>query len=519
MSFEGYPFSGLKVFQITEGHESDAWDSIRGYSSNLGSWGVSLLRSGLDRHVKSVVVEPRYVCKDYRSLFSHFYSKKFVERSSFCNRLLFFSQPGVTIERAIFDAPSLADSFIGYSVIQPIQERCIGRTVVDPFKLGKNMESFFCLTAPSQIHLNGSEYTTNGYPYMSQSCEPTVCAHSALWGVCRYLCDAHRGYKELYPYDLIRMTGSQLGRRVPYRGMTYTDYSEILTAFGCHPVILKMRTQKKAPGGEPQVDWTLDKEQFHDLYAYIESGFPVLASFGGHVTAIIGHTPSKVFVGNHTPEYGAFYNSYCFLKQYVAVDDNRFPYVLLGYQGDNENYGQMFTPPSPSIDGIAAAVVPLPEKAFLPPKLARRLAYKFLDHTRIQQLINGVKERLKPQDPRQVARLFLTSATSFKARKKELSIDIEGGCIDPLLGAPIGIDLPHFIWVMEISFISEYLEGNAIGEVVLDASVSRSECQYIYMRIGNTILRGTGDLGCDPLKTLAGGRMKFPQYTHNLGER
>ena len=96
---------------------------------------------------------------------------------------------------------------------------------------------------------------------------------------------------------------------------------------------------------------------------------------------------------------------------------------------------------------------------------------------------------------------------------------VDGGIQDTLSGVAIDINLPHFIWVMEISFVSNYLRRYAIGEVVLDASVSSPECQYIYIRIGNSVLRGTGGVEDDPVKTLETGLMEFPQYTHNLGER
>ena len=97
------------------------------------------------------------------------------------------------------------------------------------------------------------------------------------------------------------------GRRVPYRGMTYSDYSEILSAFGCHPVIVRPKDTK-------QVNWTKDRSAFYDIYAYIESGFPVLTSFKGHVASIVGHTVATSFVGVHAPESGPFFNSYSFLS-------------------------------------------------------------------------------------------------------------------------------------------------------------------------------------------------------------
>lgn len=66
---------------------------------------------------------------------------------------------------------------------------------------------------------------------------------------------------------------------------------------------------------------------------------------------------------------------------------------------------------------------------------------------------------------------------------------------------------------MEISPLSLHKKGLCLGEVVLDASTSADECEYIYMRIGKTVFRGGQS------KTNSAGLMSFCQYTHNLGDR
>ena len=91
--------------------------------------------------------------------------------------------------------------------------------------------SFYVLRTGFKTHLGGPALTANGYPYMSQDGEATVCAHTALWGLCRFLSERYSFYREVYPYDLITMTTDTQGRSVPYHGMTYSDYSRILVGF------------------------------------------------------------------------------------------------------------------------------------------------------------------------------------------------------------------------------------------------------------------------------------------------
>ena len=502
-----YSESGLQSFTIEPGKEAEAWAKVKAICPHLTKWGIKTLRDGLDAVARTIIVEPRYICRDYRDLYSQFYSKKFVERPSWCHRLHFFVESNITDDVLVLrgDEPLVQKSYIGYSVIQPIRTHCIGRTVLDPRKLGINHH---VLKTPMRVRVNGVELHVEGYPYMSQSGEPTICAHAAMWGICRYLSERYPAYAEVHPYDLIEMTGSTRGRRVPYRGMTYEDYCQILSSFGCHPVFVR-------PKGTTQTDWTKDREAFYNIYSYVESGFPVMASFVRHAASLVGHTLSKTMVDTRK-EYGDFYNSFCLVPNFVVVDDNFFPYRLLGHAGHADNYGEKFQePPKPSIDSIYGAVVPLPEKAYMPPDRARKLSYVYFSMPDVQFVLAKVQKELgiKPDDP-MIARSFLTSSIAFKARKRLHLIGGSKQTPDKLAGLPVGLNLPHFIWVMELRPLSCYNDGQCLAEVVLDASANADECEYIYLRVGRTVLRGDKLAEPDP-----GALLKYPQYTHNLGER
>ena len=505
----GYSESDIEAIEVEAGSEDAAWGEIQRRCGSLTDWGRDLLREGLDGSVRTVVVEPHYICRDFRDLYSGFYSKKFIERTSFCSRLHFFSVASVGIDDIVSSPQTFQDSYIGYTVVQPIRERCIGRTVIDPHLIGNAKASFYCLRTPMKAHLNGAEFHVSGFPYSSQTTEATVCAHAALWGVCRYLSERYSAYQEVHPYDLVRMTGATMGRRAPYRGMTYHDYCEILTAFGCYPVFLRPRT-------EHHNDWTLDKPSFCDIYAYVESGFPVLVSFRGHVATLIGHT-SDTTLHSQEMESLRFHNSFSLLKRFVVVDDNFFPYQPLGFKADPENYGNAFTnlDPRPSIDSIYVAVVPLPEKAFLPAREARRIAYRHLedDQEAVSLVDSALDELSVPTGEPLIARLFLTSSISFKKRKRECAEGFLDGQADSWSFLPVDLNLPHFVWVMEISSLSLHLQGKAFGEVVLDASSGPDECDIIYMRIGSSVMREGELFSYDD------ALVQFPQYTHNLGER
>lgn len=505
-----YPESDLQIFSVPSGSEDHAWTGIRKACPDLTDWGVERLRAGVEGYAQTVVVEPHYICRDFRDLYSRFYSKKFVQRSSRCHRIHFFSKSDLSENDILFSPEHCKEAYIGYCVVQPIRKHCLGRTMIDPRKIGWPDDSFWCLRTPTKVHIAGAEYEVKAFPWTSQSREATVCAHAALWGICRYLSDRYSIYSEVHPYDLIEMTGTAKGRKVPYRGMTYEDYCGILSTFGCYPV-------PRAAKGTDQTDWTQDRTFFYDLYAYVESGFPVLVSFGGHAVSVVGHT---LDTSRPIQEFrdGNFYNSFCYVKQFVAMDDNFFPYQLLGFNDDVDNYGKIFSsvlPHGASIEAICAMIVPLPEKAFLPADIARSLCYKRFGDPDATKLIKATLEDGLGLDKRTqlVARMFLTSSISFKARKRLCVTGDIGPLPDVLASAPIDLSLPHFVWVMELAPEESYSRGNCIAEVVLDASESEDECKYIYTRIGRHVTRDGRTASSE------NAPREFCQYTHNLGER
>jgi len=273
----------------------------------------------------------------------------------------------------------------------------------------------------------------------------------------------------------------------------YEDYSHILSEFGCFPIIMNLQDSKKQ---------TI-KEAFLDMCAYVESGFPILASIYQHVIALIGHTIDYKKIVN--PDSNGFVDSSQYLKSFVIVDDNQFPYAKLAYSGDSCNSGIIYSNPAmqipeQSIDTIRHAVCPLPEKAFLPADQARKQAIKTLI-----ELSKNVKiDHFKPL----VLRLFLTSGSSFKREKR-----LQGISNNDILSFMVSsFSLPHFIWVLEISTLDQYKATKCLGEIVLNSTAGGIEKYLIYWRIEDQMV-------VDGKKVPHSGKKDFGQYKHNLGKK
>ncbi len=247
-------------------------------------------------------------------------------------------------------------------------------------------------------------------------------------------------------------------------------------------------------------------DRYRDLYSYVESGFPVLASIGGHVITLIGHTidynKTAVFDSNNMTD------SCQFLKQYVVVDDNCFPYALFSNHNDSANYHS-----TKQISDIVTAVCPLPEKAFLPADKARKKTEKC-----ILTALNEIKQI--GGNTKYVKRMFLTTGKAFQKRKRAEAIVLlkdhppESARLLYALGK---LSLPHFIWVMEVSTLDQYKKGRCLSEVVIDATVGRMPDGMIYMRIGKNLLANTKGKTYNIL--FVNTDDTYNQYTHNLGER
>ena len=475
------------------------WASIPDACPALTEWGLDTLTSGLAKYTGTVLLEPRYICKDHRNLFSNFYSKKMQVGSAECSRLHFFSNSGMSTQDFLAEPTGYARNYIGYSVVRPVAQRSLGRTIIDPGKVGKRVQDgFFCLSTPFVAHLSGKILTVSGYPYLSQDTDATVCAHATLWGVCRYFSERYSSYAQLLPYDLVKLTATTTGRVVPYRGMTYSDYSKILSDFGCHPLIIRLKSSTSSSSLEP--------ESFDDVYSYVESGIPVLASFGGHVVALIGHTSD--FTRTFEADSKNIVSSSAFLKQFIVMDDNFFPYQLLGYPGDAQNYF-LAHPPHYDMNSIVTAVFPLPEKVFLPASGARRQARAVLN----QLLAAHPRSEFSAKDEKEplVSRLFFTTGSSLKKRKLA-SASVNPGGFDKISAFVANIHLPHFVWIMEVAPKSIYEQGHSSAEIVLDATANELERFPIYARLGSSLL-------VDDKKTKTPNNPQtFQQYTHNLGE-
>lgn len=486
-----------RIITRTDETLSDYWDAIKSESRFLTEWGIDILKSGLKDSVKAIVIEYPYICKDHTNLYINYYSKQFKNKNRYTERFHFFTED-LPISHWKFDDTKFDSIYIGNSVIRPLT-RCIGSTYINPERINFfNKSNHYCMTVKKVIHFQGKHRTIKAFPYISQDTDVTQCAHAALWAICRYLSTKYNLYKELYLFDIVSMATEIGGRKYPFRGLTTTDYSQILTNFGASPEILFFEKQKYKK--------KLNPDDMYVIYTYIESGIPLIASLRpkqspGHAVSIIGHTIDFDKIKKLKNDgRNKFISSSRFVDRYIIIDDNSFPYAYLS-QNDKHNFSNIY-----DLKSIKHAVCPLPSKVFLDAIYIK----KYLDNALLVWLDDFNKFQKGPY----ITRTFLSSCTAYVRNKMKQGNDLD----DPLAFRTAGIFLPHFIWIVEISSGTQFKDvsdskGLAFSEIILDATSGAVDNPLIFIRIGNELTFN----GKKPIPE--GNITEFPIFRHNLGEK
>lgn len=458
----------------------------------LDERGRSRLEALLAGSVQTVAIEYHYIDRDYRDTFSGFHSKKFVTPPSRCIRLHFFRN---RIEKADLRAGSIPErSYIGYSVIRPTRPNCMGRTLLDPTRI-HGIAGSLC-RCREEVSIQGTVLTVEGFPFISQDCDATVCAESATWMALRYFSNRYHAYREVHPFQITSATQNYaFGERVyPSRGLRLWQMAEAIRREGFAPLTY---SRNGFPAGFDAL-----------LYTYVESGFSVFAALDGHVVVAIGHHSDYA---KGLPPDERWVESSHFNDAFVVNDDNFFPYQRIERA---PVAGSALISPH-CIADLQAFAVPLPEKVFLTAE-----SFSSLVRALVLSSPFGVADHSPGLcDGPLIVRQFLTSCRAFKNH-----IPKRG------MGHPVvaeifhNLPLPHFVWVCELSTPALYAAGKQqiLGEVLWDATRNPHERvgfiavhypERLWIDVGSA-LNEAQKLQVLPIS----GSIAYPVLRHNLIE-
>jgi hypothetical protein len=410
------------------------------------------LKVGLDPCCKNVLLETDYNDKDYRSAYYHYYAKKGYRYGTSCVRLHFFDA------RAELDANSLelrfnidpsrdrpSETYFGYMVLRPTRQNTIGRTVISARAIAGFHGSI--IEANHKIHLLGHRLVVAGFPWMSQHTDIAVCAHVACWSILRHYSERFSKYAEFLTHDITRMAHEfDPGGLLPSAGLHVGHAERVFATAGTYPILIFKQ------GIDPALF-------YRQLFAYIESGFPLFALLEriGHAVTVMGHTGFTGSLSQSAPCHFAF----DFVTDLVVVDDNYLPYRAIPRAvGTGLDYG---------CEDISAFIVPLPDKIYYPAENADTLAMVLatevhlgFDHTDLGE---------------PVVRYFLTTAAHLRWFMHE-----NRSQFDPqLVSLVMELSMPQFVWVIEIASIEQWKNGTVTTRAVIDATASPAEELPIFL--------------------------------------
>jgi len=174
-----HPYSIGTLRSLLAEHSKHGWpeDSVhdRYFEDYFGTLGA-----------KAVVVERDYVDHDFLEDFAAYYVRCFKDYARKCTRLHFFRKAvgerdfaRLLEERDAADAAKLGKAYLGFLVVRPVPQRCVGRTCLITYSEGSGRE--YTNLRPYEASLFGLRLEVTTLAFQQQDRTVAECATAALW--------------------------------------------------------------------------------------------------------------------------------------------------------------------------------------------------------------------------------------------------------------------------------------------------------------------------------------------------
>lgn len=451
-------------------------DSVESEESLENDGSFSILKSLLNKMIPcTFVIEEKYVDRIYRDSYYMHFSCKHGEYKRFCKRLFVFKGDIFAENRgekfSDLNEQSLQKVFIGTIVIRPLREGKIGRSLVNPlFILGEN--DIYLRYAKYSATIYGMRFQIPAFPFSMQNGETTTCAEITILNLMDYFGRKYSEYKSILPSEIAKIVReNDFERTLPTRGLKYTTITKVFSEMGFCPRLY---------GKNVFADLSQFKRVMH---YYIESGIPVAVGTKvddktKHSIICIGH--GKINYEDIGKKIYAIYDktmgNYIWIvdsadlcRNYITMDDGRPPYENSEWK--TESSIDIKKPDKHMLGNYEPEMlmVPLYKRMFLEAQDAYDICTSALasDEVGIQKFYPEIGKRTEPV----IIRLFMCSSRNFKQRR----ISNFGDRNKEVREIYNMLRFPRFIWVCEIYDKEGYQEGNANGEIIVDATASPDE--------------------------------------------
>lgn len=398
-----------------------------------------------------VIIEGVYVDSVYRDSYYDYYSTKHSTYNRFCLRMSFFDI-GFKKDIDFSDESNIKDNYLGFLVIRPLI-KCIGRNVISPLaKVAPKNDIKICKVSVDASCL-GVKLKAEGFPHASQDNETMTCAQTTIWSLLEYYGNKYTYYHPTLPTEIESILEPfSYERQLPSKGLTYNQISVALRNLGFGPKIYQ--TGKT----------TQEIRRFHQLMAcYIESGVPLAVALTndklGHAVVCLGTEKiDKHEVIKHPVTIGSktvySWNDTLANANFVFNDDNMPCYQMATLANPAVNYINLGLAKWQNVK-VSQFIAPLYHKVYLEADTAIALS---------EQIISSVI----PGGNGLVMRTLLTSSRTFREHITKMTTLGNNHRL-----ALLGIPMPKFVWVTELSTPDEFYNNQVSTLLLLDATGSK----------------------------------------------
>lgn len=500
-----YP-AGIAIFDLEDSHDREI---LKNLWAERGTWrgpfqSIWELVTESPCPCKTVIIEEKYLDRDYADAYSRIYCTTFREGSRYCKRIHFFSDKVILEDLLCLDYENevrrkrLQSCYMGFTVLRPSAPDTVGRTFL-PHELVGSDRARVLTEDRTTVHLLGNTLETKGMPFIEQDVRVAACATAGIWmthmSLFRKLNLTPKSTTEIT--ELAGQTLLATGRAIPSNGLTVEQINWALSALGHEPTVKRLTSRH----------FGAIKEY---IYSYLNSRIPIILAVRlrtgeGHVLTVAGFQHSSPFVEPATyevrespesPSLLLFQRSSEWIDRFIAHDDQSGPYHLLELKPGE--YPELY----PTINlykGYAPnAGESIYENAELRAVIVPLVRGVTLDATEAQAksiyMLAGVKEAMpsemngKPWQEPLVLRTYLTTSSLFKgsiSTERGLSLEMARRIHQKLM--------PRFIWVTEFTTADNWNVEQAspkriLGELVLDASSNPFSLNFVLMYFPHYLL-------------------------------
>lgn len=439
--------------------------------------------SDLGVGAQTMIVENRYIDRDYLEDFSGYYIRCFEDYERSCRRIHFFDQRITDDEFKEYikgkTTDELQDAYIGFVTVRPLPKTIIGRTCLSTYKDDDRRK--YPATRTYSVNLFGlSLKVDNTLAFQEQDRVASACATSALWSVFQA---TGKLFEHSIPSPVVitESATKQIpldSRSLPNNGLTAEQMAYAVREVGLEPLSISARGNTG-----------LLKAQ---LYAYLKSGIPLimiidlyetkalpsLSRFGNerHAVAVTGFslgTPIPIQYSQHSK---LLLKSSRIDKLYVH-DDQVGPFARMEFKnvnvkqrdltGEDTNEEIPLTVLDSSlrdVEGSVGDIFTIWDTVYVPLYHKIRIPFQsvLLNAIYIDGFINEIltKNKFLNLADRLVWDVYLITVNDLKNEIRENSILHEDKRIELLL-----TNFPKYIWRA-----SSYSGDNQVLDLLFDAT-------------------------------------------------